>query len=311
MANRRNIVNMSLESSLTNFSGGKDEDIKFFIDKINRISILEDWPAARKTLVLQMHLKGDALKFLINDQRAKNEQDFDNLCRLLIEKFSIKMSFNEAQSKFQNVSQQQGQKVKDLADIIDNLGNIYMNPNNSELPEVLNLTEKVKLNKFLEALRQDIQFEVKKSAPRTFAEAIEKAKNFELALDSMGTSQNNDLNVNALFQQQLETNKSILVLQNQILDLTKANVNTISAKSMPKSNENEKSYNNQNSSDRVTCHICGKRHLTTDCWHFPRQFNNQSRRNFNYRGNSNRRNFRGRNNNRNSRFKPYKKNNLN
>lgn len=314
MANKKNTtINMSLESSLSNFYGNKDEDITFFINQVKNVANLEQWSETKKILVLQMHLKGNALDYLINNESAKNETKFENLCNLLLGKFARKTDFNEIQNTFNQITQKQGQKVKDLAEEITKLGELYLNPTNSKNKELIDLAEKMKISKFLEALRADLQLSVRKRNPKSFSEAIQYAIDIEQALECMGANQSfSAVDVNTLFKQQLETNKNIQNLQQQLSNIANTNVNNIISQSESSMSNipttGHSSRNRSSEISKVSCHICGKPHLTTKCWYFPRdKTSTYNRQNFS-RGY---RRYRGQRNRGNSNFEkyhPYNKN---
>ncbi|GBO21867.1 hypothetical protein AVEN_157174-1, partial [Araneus ventricosus] len=73
-----------------------------------------------------------------------------------------------------------------LAEQVSSTTEKFSNPNNSEEENIVNLTEKLKLSKFIEALRSDIRVEVKKLGPKTFKSAVAIGKNIDNALSDDG-----------------------------------------------------------------------------------------------------------------------------
>ncbi|GBN95044.1 hypothetical protein AVEN_221095-1 [Araneus ventricosus] len=72
--------------------------------------------------------------------------------------------------------------ISEFADQVSLNTEKFINPNNREENNLENLTEKLKLSKFIEALRSDIRMEVKKLGPKSFKSAVAMAKNVENAL---------------------------------------------------------------------------------------------------------------------------------
>ncbi|GBM23272.1 hypothetical protein AVEN_254923-1 [Araneus ventricosus] len=151
----------SLISSLTPFKGG-NENFDFFIKQFIEIAKLEKWSEAKKILVLKLNLKDEALKFLVSNPKLEELDHFDSLVKKLEEKFCKKPNFEEAQRQFNNLKQKVSQSISDLAEQVSSTTDKFSNPNNSEEENIVNLTEKLKLSKFIEALRPDIRVEVKK-----------------------------------------------------------------------------------------------------------------------------------------------------
>lgn len=166
--------------------------------------------------------------------------------------------------------------------------------------------------------------------------------NIERALDAQAvilnnTVQSNNYEINAIMQSQLDKDRQLFELKNEIEKL--------------KAEKSSKNVNTNQNIPQISCHICSKRHLTTDCWYFPHQnsnlanydeqnhqvsnnfasnyqnpnFNEANSSNFNYSRpqnsnfghfNSARRNFRGRRNHRGATYNqrrnhPYRKSHLN
>lgn len=282
----------SLAASLSSFSGNASENIKNYITQFEEVATLEKWSNEKKVVILKLNLKNKALNFIMNDNNAATEKDFEVLKALLIKKFSHIDSFETIQQKFQNIMQKPGQSIVSLAEEIDEAAQKYLNFTNSKDPAIAKFNENLKLTKFLDALRADIRVEVKKLGPTNFTQAKKIAKNIENAFEDSGKDNQNSLEINALLHQNLQNKMEIAKLTEKIESLsqptTSHNINSI--KSVEENQQNHKD-------ERVTCHICNKAHLTTKCWYFPGASNQHSqnfhRNNFHqsFRGN---RQFRGR-----------------
>ncbi|GBL91749.1 hypothetical protein AVEN_63623-1 [Araneus ventricosus] len=213
----------SLISFLTPFKGGDNFD--FFIKQFNDIARLEKWGEAEKILLLKLNLKGQALKFLVSNPKIEEIDDFDSLVKKLKEKFCKKPNFEEAQRQFNNLKQTVSQSVSDLAELVSSTTDKFSNPNNSEEENVVSLTVKLKLSKFIEALRSDIRVEVKKLGPKTFKSAVAIAINIDNALsDDDGELNVTDSGINQILSQQLNTNKQILELSEKVNAISSQNL---------------------------------------------------------------------------------------
>ncbi|GBM96446.1 hypothetical protein AVEN_133809-1 [Araneus ventricosus] len=186
----------SLADLIPAFSGKDGENITFWITQIKQIATLENWNKDKKAIVLKLHCRDNALKFLIEDPIASKENDFENLAEILIKKFEKKQSFQEIQRQFSTISQKQNQLVKDLTNEVSMVANKYVNVENTNQNCDSILKESLKLTKFLEALKPDISLEVKKCGPKDLKSALARARNIESALEqSCDNSTNNISNV--------------------------------------------------------------------------------------------------------------------
>ncbi|GBO44515.1 Transposon Tf2-6 polyprotein [Araneus ventricosus] len=256
----------SLISSLTPFKGG-NENFDFFIKQFIEIAKLEKWGEAKKILVLKLNLKDEALKFLVSNPKLEELDHFDSLVKKLEEKFCKKPNFEEAQRQFNNLKQKVSQSISDLAEQVSSTTDKFSNPNNSEEENIINLTEKLKLSKFIEALRPDIRVEVKKLGPKNLKSAVAIAKNIDNALSDDGAEINvTDSGINQILSQQLSTNKQILELSEKVNAISSQNLCVNSLTEAPATNSN-----NVQSNQQSPCQICGKlNHKANNCFHYTR-----------------------------------------
>ncbi|GBM15519.1 Retrovirus-related Pol polyprotein from transposon 17.6 [Araneus ventricosus] len=259
----------SLISSLTPFKGG-NENFDFFIKQFIEIAKIEKWSEAKKILVLKLNLKDEALKFLVSNPKFEEIDHFDSLVKKLEEKFCKKPNFEEAQRQFNNLKQKVSQSISDLAEQVSSTTDKFSNPNNSEEENIINLTEKLKLSKFIEALRPDIRVEVKKLGPKNFKSAVAIAKNIDNALSDDGAEINvTDSGINQILSQQLSTNKQILELSEKVNAISSQNLCVNSLTEAPATNSN-----NVQSNQQSPCQICGKlNHKANNSFHYTRGAN--------------------------------------
>ncbi|GBN60615.1 hypothetical protein AVEN_164805-1, partial [Araneus ventricosus] len=154
-----------------------------------------------------------------------------------------------------------------LAEQVSSTTDKFSNPNNSEEENIVNLTEKLKLSKFIEALRPDIRVEVKKLGPKNFKSAVAIAKNIDNALSDDGAELNvTDSGINQILSQQLSTNKQILELSEKVNAISSQNLCVNSLTEAPATNSN-----NVQSNQQSPCQICGKlNHKANNCFHYTR-----------------------------------------
>lgn len=254
------VMEISLANSLPNFNGDEDDNVNFFFEQIDSLASLEKWSDTKKLIVAKLLCKGKALAFIANDSSAKKVNNYSQLKKVLSEKFTKTKSFSEMQKEFSLIVQKQDQTVKNLAEEVEKITDEYLSINNSDSTELEELSKKIKLNKFLEALRPDIRIDVKKFNPKSFDVAIKHAINIENAICDPECSVNNIIgnDITELLNSQIETNAKIQELSEKLNRLTVNNCQEkkISGKS-----------NNSEDSELIKCQICNKNHLTVNCWH--------------------------------------------
>ncbi|GBN46099.1 hypothetical protein AVEN_205608-1 [Araneus ventricosus] len=251
------------------------------------IAKLEKWGEAKIILVLKLNLKDEALKFLVSNPKLEEIDHFDSLVKNLKEKFCKQPNFEEAQRQFNNLKQKVSQSISDLAELVSSTADKFSNPNNSEEENVVSLTEKLKLSKFIEALRPDIRVEVKKLGTKTFKSAVAIAKKIDNALSDDGGEINvTDSGINQILSQQLNTNKQILELSEKVSAISSENLCVNSLTEAQATNSNNVRNNQQS-----PCQICGKlNHKANNCFHFTRgnyyRGNNRANYNRTFRANN-------------------------
>ena len=265
-------MNGSLANSLTPFSGAEGENVAFFIKNLTDLALIENWTELQKTWMLRNKLSGKAAEFINNDPSMVNVNDFDDLCNALQTKFSKSKNLLDLQKQFSNIKHQPNQSVDDLAKEINNIVQKYI-PNPRDSLEIEVIRSNTKFSKFMETLRNDIRVELQKFGPKNFEDAVERAKNIESALNSMSF----DLNT---IQSQPSTSHDSCRKQLEEYKQQLGHLNKTISKLMEQ---------------RVICHICGKGHLTTECFQFLSTSNQHApQSNQNANSCTNFRNFRGR-----------------
>lgn len=260
----------SLASSLQIFTGTIDENLNFFLNNLEQIADLEKWDIRKKALILKLNLSGNALK-VISEAKINPDDEYNELVKLLKEKFSKKTNFAESQSKFNSLSQKPNQSIRDLIEEVDRTTNEYLEINRDSNSETLNLALKMKSQKLLDSMRPDIRVEVMKRGATNFQEIGKIAKDVENALNLNDHHLNNltkSTEIELMLKSQIESNKRIEELTKKIENLS--NVKAV----------NNIAQSNASNSQSISCHICCKRHLTTDCWYYPTNVNRNNNRKF-------------------------------
>lgn len=246
----------SLANLISKFTGEENElqDINFYLNQIRDIAELEKWADNKKLIVTRLNLEGRARQFFLQSTDAKKASTFEDLAKILTAKFSKNQSFQDKLKQFSKIKQVQGQKVQDLAEKITQITANYIDMENNDSEAFKKLQENLAYTKFLEALRPDLKVEVQKMGPKSFKEAVAIAKNVERALEENVNLIEvvNNVEVNHLMQTQLQNNLEIVKLKEEINKL-----------------KQEKANAQREQENRITCHICGKGHLTTKCWNYP------------------------------------------
>lgn len=277
MANKKDkFIETSLANNVPKFSGHEHENVEFFLEQIDSIARLEKWSDEKKLLIIKLNCQDKALQFISCDPVACRAKTTIALQDILREKFKKHVSFSQLQKEFSNINQTPKKSVEDIVQKIEQCGNAYLDINDQSSEEIVNLSKKIKLNKLLEALRPDIKIEVKKQNPKNFEEAVKIAKNIESVFDDVTCQSNNiqSSEIMTLYQSQVEANKKIGELTKQIEELkNNAIINNVQVQSENKDNK------------ILCCLICGKNHLTINCWHFPsvQRYNDRENLNSNMR----------------------------
>ncbi|GBN75757.1 hypothetical protein AVEN_50402-1 [Araneus ventricosus] len=221
----------------------------------------------KKILVLKLNLKDEALKFLVSNPKLEDINDFDSLVSKLKEKFCKQPNFEEAQRQFHNLKQKVSQSISDLTDQVRLSTEKFVNPKGSAEENLATLTEKLKLSKFIVALRPDIRVEVKKFGPTSFKSAVAMAKNIDIALsEDSGEFNATDSGINQILSQQLATNKQIMEFSERVNAISTQNMTVNSLKEAPSTSSNVQ-INQQ-----IQCQICGKfnNHIGRNCFLYTR-----------------------------------------
>ncbi|GBO12368.1 hypothetical protein AVEN_236964-1, partial [Araneus ventricosus] len=144
--------------------------------------------------------------------------------------------------------------------------------------------------------------------PSSFEEAVKQACNAEIAFNDTAAASSNvftPAEVNILFVNHFESSKKNEELNKKIDNLTQISVGNHSASEpWDRSAFIRNDHGSSALNVKIECNICGKGHITTECWYFPRESNAGSHNSHPQRS-YNRGNFYPRRGFRNTRSRPF------
>lgn len=273
---------------LPNFEGKPTDNIIFFIkqfDELVQASELED---NIKLILLKSKISGKAKDLFLNLPNLIDSTDYDAFKTALKETFQQTTLVAKSQADFMGLRQQPLQSIEDYVKNFNIHAARYLRDSGlSDSEGAQKLLQNLKLNKFVQSIRPDIAFELRKSGVDTFDKAIQLAKTVELALHESSET----LNYIATGAHETETAQQNMQLSQTVSNITdvyskqienlQAEVNNlkITAENKTQSENNNAKY----------CYICNRAnsHVTDNCYYNARKFPNGVRgkpittRNFN------------------------------
>lgn len=295
MENNFKLTFDALLQNLHNFEGKKEQDIEFFLEQFEQMAQATNLTESFKIIILKAKLAGHAKQILINSPELREETNFENLKNKLKEIFKIKKSFAEAQQKFSSISQLPSQTVDDFAKQFNITAQKYLSMSgHAKKDGAKALLDTIKLTKFVEALRPDISFEVQKTGPECFEDALKQAQKIEIALNNNKREINNVTagSNSTAFEALLDFANS----QTTELQQIKQEINNLKLQTDKKPTTNNRETLPQNNLEKY-CHICSKKNHMTDQCSFNLKNKGNNQRNFTPRPRfqHNNQNFRPRN----------------
>lgn len=246
----------TLIQSLPTFDNPDEQNINFFLESFQQICEAAKIPENLKVILLKSKFTGSARQFLVNSPELRTETDYEKFKSNIIENFSFAVPFEDTQTEFTEAKQKVLESVDKYARKFNLASQKYLEKSGQAKKEgAIALLEKIKLTNFVNGLRPDIAFEVRKFSPSNFKEAVDVAKKIESAY-----SKSKELNT--IDQQSCTTNSTLTELAKiqaqQISELT-AQMNALS-----KNIQSTPEHNIPN----IYCHICNKgNHATEHCFY--------------------------------------------
>lgn len=256
----------SFLQNIKNFEGKKEQDVEYFLEQFEQLADATKLPDNLKVILLKSKLAGNAKQILINSPDLRNESVYDTLKQKLIENFKSEKSFVEAQNKFMSLKQLPSQNVEDFARQFNLAAQQYLSiSGHASKNGAKELLTAMKLTKFIEALRPDISFEVQKTGPENFENALKIAKKIEIALNN-ASSEINAIKTekkSPLYEALIQLSKD---QSTQIKEMTEQINNLKLQETKSETRENK---------EKIYCHICEKsNHQTQDCYFNQKNKNN-------------------------------------
>lgn len=187
-----------------NYEGNKDET-KFFFRQFDEVALLAKWKDSEKLTILKSKLRGNALRYLMSDRELMNSQNYDLVRDKIMDFFRDELDVGQCQLDFSNCHMRENESVKMFAHRLVVASNKYLGTSQTEISQDTKaVIDKLRLSKFVGALLPEIQRDVLKLNPKSFEQAIEIAKNSQMALDTVARCKINALKVENSFSQSEE-----------------------------------------------------------------------------------------------------------
>lgn len=261
MSNTDNLLNI-----LPCFDGKREANISFYITQFDEAAAQTKFSNEIKLIILKSKFTGIARDRLQADTDLHSETDYAKFTDKALKIFGSKISFSEAHENFAKLKQSPAESVGDFI-VRFNLesAKFFETSGLSNKNDAKKLFELMKLNKFIEALKTEIGFEIRKRGVTKFTEATELAIITETAFNSTNFAEINQVGTNdtADFCQRLIKENQIQAENMAKLKLELENL---------KLKQQEKTQNNSSIKDKY-CRICKlSNHVTENCRrNFPKQ----------------------------------------
>lgn len=251
----------TLIQHIPSFDNKKETNIKFFLDQWDKLAEKSKLPKEIKLILLKSKFSGPARDVLVNSQELYEETSYEKFKELIAAEFKIKIQFEDVQNSFMNLKQSPNQKMPEFIKQFDIAATKYIEESgHSKELGAINFLKRVKLTRFLEAIRPDIALEIRKQGPATYDEATQIAVKIENAFNaSKFENMNNTTDTENFIDETL--NVLTKVHQDEIQKL-KDEIERLKINAQPPVEKKKEK-----------CGICSKNHSTKDCF-----FNGRNKR---------------------------------
>ncbi|MBK5648954.1 MAG: hypothetical protein I4N51_19355, partial [Acinetobacter sp.] len=231
--------------------------------------------------MLKAKFSGQAREAIINSKELNEENNYATFKTKIIQEFKAKHNFENTQNEFAMLKQLPTQNMADFIKIFDNVAAKYIEESgHAQEPGAINLLQKIKLTRFLEAIRQDIALEIRKQGAETYDRATQMAIKIERAYNYQTREELNyvDTHPQSHFQETFEN------LSKNYLDKIAELKAEIEGLKLQNSNKDVKKP--------LKCEICYKNnHNTQNCFFNGKNKNRERKFHPEYRENKFRGNF--------------------
>lgn len=189
---------------LSTYFEGNNEETEYFFRQFEEVANIANWNNRERLTILKTRLKGNALRFLISDQELSNSTDYAFVTLKLRDFFKLEKGIGESQIDFANCYQRENEDVKLFAHRLVVASNRYLgNSQNVVSESTREILDKMRLSKFIGSLLPQLQCDVLKANPTTFQQAVDIAKNIQVAINTVTKFRINSLqtegeNVNSI-----------------------------------------------------------------------------------------------------------------
>lgn len=265
ITNMAETLTISLDSvlnALPPFKGDSTLEIKDFLDSFDAVVAKTQLSDAVKILLLKTKIIGKAKEKILNDDNIRNEIKYDDLKNKLLSKFKTTVNFLKAQDDFMSLKQKPEQTVEDFAFELEKKSKDFLRGSgHMEKDGAKAFVEDLKFNKFMEGIRPNLAFEIRKLNIQEFEAAVKLAKIVENAqiynTEELNTvkhdNKDNDEIYTFLVNRQYKQSEEIEKLMTELKELKLA-----ASKEIRETKQEIKKF----------CDICKTTsHITDICWY--------------------------------------------
>ena len=252
------------------FEGRESDSIKFFLNQITQMLDSIKLTDLQKTLILKSRLKGNAQEFLANNIELQQEKNYNKVKEVLENYYYTPKTNVQLCAEFNAIKQSPNMTVKQLAQKIKNTAQIYFNIKPDASEEHKSMIDNLLMNRFLDSLRSDLKWELRKLKILNFNDAITQAQRLEEAFNEQ------ILHINNLTEQQNQ-NKILSEMNTQAL-ITEARFQELAEQinNLRVAPQNAATYAPREIKKGLFCSHCKRQnHVYENCFYVKRQQNNE------------------------------------
>lgn len=263
----------SILQYLPNFEGKANDNITFFLKQFDDLVEQSDLENSVKLILLKSKISGKAKELFFNLPDLLDCNDYAQLKTLLEETFAQTTIVAKTQADFMTLKQQPAQNIEEYIKIFNIKSAKYLKDSgHASQNGAKQFLETIKLHKFIDSVRNDIAFELRKAGVKTFEEAINLAKTVELALNA----NENTINciANASDDRQNNTDPS-QILSNTVLSMSEVYGKQLESMQQQIDSLKIGETNNSNKTTRIkkSCMICKfTGHTLEECYYNARVY---------------------------------------
>lgn len=177
---------------LPKFSADKGENIEDFFSQVENIFRIENNMSSQiKGILLKARLEKQAADFCLHDPFIKNSNDYNEIKEALFQRFKRREAGLKTQEEFDNITHKPSMSVQDLVQEIREKAN-KLGGDMTGSAEIQKYLQKLMLNKFMQAIREDIKVELLKENVTEFYQAIDRALILETVFDSVNNAKKSE-----------------------------------------------------------------------------------------------------------------------